>query len=211
MNLTDFPEANHPLIYPLLQIDDVVLLELLQTHLDKGKYLVALFCRYGNKINDLLSGFYELDYLTPISFKVWRDISYFFFNLDLNKITEKDNKYWENLIIEYAIDSLPKEDIEDLNLPQLSLDLRYFPLHFYLEQSIQLLPPKERLIIVTKDKFAWQEEQIINYLKTERINFLKEDIEDLYQYSHRQLLRLIPLDIRLIYLDKRHSINPSSE
>ncbi|AFZ48729.1 hypothetical protein Cyast_2787 [Cyanobacterium stanieri PCC 7202] len=206
MNQTDFPEANHPLIYPLLQIDDFTLLELLQTHPDKGKYLVSLFCRYGGRIDDLLSGFYEPEYITPISFKVWRDLSYFFFNLDLDIVNEKDNKYWENLIVEYAIDCLPKEDIEELNLPDISINLRHFPLHFYLEQSIQLLPPKERLIIVTKDKFGWQEEQIINYLKTEGINFLKEDIEDLYQYSHRQLLKLIPLDIRLIYLDKRNSI-----
>lgn len=206
MNPTDFPEANHPLIYPLLQIDDITLLELLQTYPDKGKYLVSLFCRYAGRISDLLSGFYEVESITSISFKVWRDLSYFFFNLDLDSVREKDNKYWENLIIEYAIDCLPKEDIEELNLPDFSINLRHFPLHFYLEQSIQLLPPKERLIIVTKDKFGWQEEQIINYFKTEGLNFVEEDIEDLYQYSHRQLLKLIPLDVRLIYLDKRNSI-----
>lgn len=206
MTQTYFPEANHPLIYPLLQIDDVILLELLQTHLDKGKYLVSLFCRYYPKINNVISEFYEPEYLTPISFQLWREISYFFFHLDLEKNNKKDSQYYENIIVDYAIDCLPKEDNQELKFREISLDLRYFPLHFYLEQSTNLLSPKERLIIVTKDKFGWQEEQIINYLKAEGENIISEDIEDLYNYAHKQLLKLIPLDIRLIYLDKRNSI-----
>ncbi|AUC60075.1 hypothetical protein AA637_02400 [Cyanobacterium sp. HL-69] len=206
MNPTDFPEANHPLIYPLLQIDDVTLLDLLQNHLDKGKYLVSLFCRYHNKIDDVISGFYEPEHLSSISFQLWREISYFFFSLDLNQDDKRDNIYYENIIIEYAIDCLPKEDLEELNVNKTSLELRYFPLHFYLEQSINLLSPKERLIIITKDKFGWQEEQIINYLKAEGKSILSEDIGDLYSSAHKQLLKLIPLDIRLIYLDKRNSI-----
>ncbi|MGY6528493.1 MAG: hypothetical protein ACXITR_01060 [Cyanobacterium sp.] len=206
MNPTDFPEANHPLIYPLLQIDDGTLLELLQTHLDKGKYLVSLFCRYGNKVNEVISGFYEAEYLPFISFQLWREISYFFFNIDLNEVNRINNNSYEDLIIEYVIDCLPKEDLEEQYIKEISLDLRYFPFHFYLEQSINLLSPKERLIIITKDKFGWQEEQIINYLKAEGKSILPEDIEYLYNHAHKQLLKLIPLDIRLIYLDKRDSL-----
>ncbi|MBE9223349.1 hypothetical protein IQ215_11635 [Cyanobacterium stanieri LEGE 03274] len=206
MNSTDFPEANHPLIYPLLQIDDVILLELLQTHLDKGKYLVSLFCRHYSKINDVIVGFYEAEDLTYFSFQVWREISYFLFNLNLDKSNKQDEQFYENIIIEYAIDYLQKEDRKEFKNNEISLDIRYFPLHFYLEQSINLLSPKERLIMVTRDKFAWQEEQIINYLKAEGNNISSEDIEDLYHYAHKQLLKLIPLDIRLIYLDKRNSI-----
>lgn len=193
-----FPELNHELIKPLQAVDDIQLWKLWQKNPSQARYLIILFYRYVN--------------LTK------------YFDDGLNKIKIKTD-YFEQLWV-FIIDQLLRYKIsEESNLPDAILDLvqqflrnekiiinqvydddsdfqlRDFLLKYYLQKSLEKLSPIERIILVTKDKFAWEEDKILQYLQQQqKKNITLAEIKAYYIQAHSRLLNYLPTDIISIYL-----------
>jgi len=208
MNFLYIPEATHPLIHPLLQVNDSTLMTLLQNNPHKGKYLVAIFCRYHHKIRLLISKITEQtsvnlseNNITAIACFVWKEIAHFLVNFDRENLStiEKESLYvWLTSFVE---DLLNHKQFSETYLDKHNLQFNLFPLYFYTEIALNLLTPKERLIVVTQDKFAWGKDQIINYLEAKGEMITEDQVQSIYDQAHRKILEFIPSDIDLIYLD----------
>jgi len=208
MNFLYIPEATHPLIHPLLQINDSNLVELLQNHPYNGKYFVAIFCRYHHKIRLLIQKITEQKFInlsenkiTAIAYFVWKEIAHFLVNFDQENLSnmEKESLYvWLHKFVE---DLLNHHQFSDTYLDKQNLPFNLFPLYFYTEIALNLLEPQERLILVTQDKFAWGKKQIINYLEAKGEFITEDQIQSIYNQAHQKILKFIPSDINLIYLN----------
>ncbi|MBF2057994.1 MAG: hypothetical protein IGQ45_12450 [Cyanobacterium sp. T60_A2020_053] len=195
----DFPEVNHPFIQPLLQLDDSTLVELLQSQPQKGKYLVTIFCRYHHKIIDLLTDFYSQEDIIIIALQLWEKIAHLLFNFEITNLAKEVNSLhvW---LLDYTIDTLSTGELTISVGNSGNLDLRFFPLYFYTEKALSLLDDKQRLIIVLKDKFDWEDKQIISYFQGKNQFINHDDIMHCYEGAHHQIINYLPVDIYSIYL-----------
>lgn len=200
MNPYFFPEVNHALIQPLLAMDDSQLLDLWQQYPRQGKYSVAIFCRYTPEtfamLNQIASGTIT-EHLFTYSWQIiLGKLSLVFLNQEKENLPQSLQSW-----IESVINSVIEEH-QTLQIipPKPTLPTRYFPLQFYLEQALPEIHPFYRLIIVTKEKFAWQDTQLLNYLQRKGYTLSSQELRDYYTQGYHSLLKHIPEDILDIYL-----------
>lgn len=201
MNPYFFPEVNHFLIQPLLAMDDSQLLALWQQYPREGKYSVAIFCRYTPQtfvlVNQIPSeGIAE--YLFNYS---WEIILAKLPNLQLTGEEEELSFSLGNWIEKVTKSVIEEHQTLQIIPPKPTLPARYFPLQFYLEQALLQIHPFYRLILVTKEKFSWQESQILDYFQQKGYNLSSQELRGYYTQAYNNLLLHIPDDIRSIYLE----------
>lgn len=195
----DCPEVNHELIVSLQEVDDFTLWKIWQQNQDQARYLIAIFCRYFNLLNDSTMGLNNLNIIHQYFEQVW----YFIFE----KLARESLENYSNLaemIVSSVSDFLTQEQIiinysEDSRL--YDENKRYIPLKYYLRKSLEELSPLERLVIVTEDKFGWKEEQIIDYLQKRQKNIVASELQGIYTKAYSRLINALPTDVVTIYLE----------
>lgn len=201
MNPYFFPEVNHALIQPLLAMDDSQLLNLWQQYPDEGKYSVAVFCRYTHQTFTLLNNIHTegmTEYLFTYSWHlIFSKLSdSYLYQTQKNKLTSLEN-YIEKIVK----DVIEEHETSQIIPPKPTLPSRYFPLQYYLELALPRIHPFYRLILVTKEKFAWQNTQILDYLSQKGHNLSSQELREYYAQAYQELLGKIPDDIYYIYLE----------
>lgn len=192
-----FPELNHELIKPLQNIDDVELWKLWQKYPQQAKYLLMLFYRYFNLINNLITNVNKID----IEQKYYERLWFFIFDQLTNYSLEEDVNFTE-VLQQITQNFFERENIivKEISQNQDLSELRKLPLKYYLQKNIEKLSPLERLIVVSKDKFAWEDEQIFQYLEGQKKIITLAEIKAYYTQAHSKLVNLLPIDIVAIYL-----------
>jgi hypothetical protein len=192
-----FPELNHELIKPLQDIDDIHLWKLWQKNSSQARYLIILFYRYVNLTKYFDNGLNKIEIKKDNFEGLW-----FFIIKQLLKYQILEEVDLREVILDLIQQFLTDEkfitskvygDVSDFQL-------RYFPFKYYLQQSLEKLSPIERVILVIKDKFDWEEEKILQYLQQHENNITLAEIKAYYTKAHSQLLNYLPTDIISIYL-----------
>ncbi len=197
-------EINHPIIEPLLAKSDQELLALFHAHPDLGRYLVVIFCRYGQIIYTLTreSGrsAVEAEYLFG---KTWGHIY-----RELKLLNLEATKPLQNFLIDITAVAINTFDANlDTHEHKIKYDLCLTPpiLLCYLNQALDQIPKDLRLVLTLSQTFNWSSSRIAAYLKSEgelqntQVRRIK-DIDELISQANVTLTQLLPQDIQEIYL-----------
>ena len=195
-----FPEINHELILPLQSLDDFQLCQKWENEPHKYRYLLAIFFRHYQladtfKINDKYRELIDQYYV-----QLW------FFIFDRLLLALPSEQYNLEVVIKSLIEEFfsQEELIDKQTSPRKeSFDeiVRYLPLQYFLEKALSKLYPLERIIIVTKDNFGWDENKILEYLHQQEQNITLSELKAYYTQAHSRLINALPTDIITVYLN----------
>jgi len=208
VQVPSFPEANHPLVKTLFHYSDRELLTLYQRHPDEGKYFTAIFCRYSQIVYTLIQHSVkspvQADYLFA---SIWRHLFHELRSLDVREGANGDETVAGSLTLQNWIINMTALCINQADLPPVesirySLEAAPPPLWCYLLQSLDLLPPLQRLVVVMAQTFHWSEGRIAAYLQAEGDAISPAEVLQQLQLAYSTLESSLPEDIRSIYLEK---------
>lgn len=204
MQIPTFPESNHSLIRELHHYSDQELLTLFQRYPDAGKYFTALFCRYSPIVYSLIRHSVrspvQADYLFAVT---WRHIYYELGGLDLHEHATADKPFtlqsWLINITAVCINRMELPPVEQI---QYSLQAASPPMWCYVEQALDRLIPLQRLMILMAQTFHWSETRISAYLQAEGEMISSNEVKYHLKRAYQELERVLPEDIRTIYLSQ---------
>ncbi|WP_330203315.1 hypothetical protein [Cyanobacterium sp. Dongsha4] len=194
-----FSDLNHELLIPLHKESDIFLWEKWQSNPSKARYLVEIFIRYHKLINDCQENYIDKVSLDKYYKQIW---FYIIDNLLEYPISEET-------ILRDVIFTLSKNFFQEHNviynsfyINPIDYDLlkKYIPLIYFLNKSLNKLNSLERLTIVAIDKFGWQEEKLIEYLRQHQQNLTIAELKSYYTKGYSNLINNLPTDIIAIYL-----------
>ena len=197
INSDVFPELNHELIKPLQEVDDLELWKLWQKFPHQARYLILLYYRYADFTKNVDNGLNNVETKKQYFERLW------FFIIE--KII--DYPLTENTVFSEVIEDLinqffteEKVIVNQRYKNDYNFQLRYLPLKYYLQKNLGKLSPLERIILVTKDKFGWEDEKVLEYLRQQKQVITLAEIKAYYTQAHSRLLNFLPTDIVSIYL-----------
>lgn len=200
MQIPRFPSANHRLIKSLSQCSDQELVTFFQRHPEQGKYFTAIVNRYSPIVYTLISHSarspVQADYLFALT---WRHIFHEMRGLVPWTETEGEINSFQNWLINmtaFCINQMELPPVESINY-----DIQSSPpdLWCYLEQSLDLLSPSMRLMVIMAQNFHWSETRIAAYLQAEGEMITPAEVKQLLQDGYKLLEEQLPEDIREIY------------
>lgn len=201
IKLPTIPEANHPLIQPLLSQSDQELLQLIRQHPHQGRYFTALFCRYSDFIYTLFNqhaNFYvQVDYLFA---QTWRSIFQLLSDPQDPPNIDFSQPGLLNLIADQVAARILQEPLPPVESIHYSLSAAPPPLWCYLETSLDQMPAETRLIMVMAQTFHWSIPRIVAYLESEGQKRSPEEVQAKVNEGYRLLKKSLPEDICEIYL-----------
>lgn len=195
-----FPEAHHPIVKALFHHSDQELLTLFQRYADSGQFFTALFCRYSPMVYTLIQKStrspVQAEYLLAL---IWRHVFHELAGVDLRVFSESGSTFQTWLL------AVTASGINDAELPpveEIHYDLRSAspPFWCYLDRALEQLPPLIRLVVVMAQTFHWSETRIAAYLQAEGEQVSPDQVKEHLQEGYRTLEKLLPEDIRTIYL-----------
>ena len=214
-----FPESHHPLIEALSSHSDWDLLTLFKLYPEQGKYFTAIFCRYtpiiytltphaarymlhqpGATHSEVEPSPLQIDYLFAL---IWR---YFYSEMHRLELPEGDEASSNSFSLQNWLIDMTAARVRQIELPSAdSINYRLKaaspPLWCYLEQALDLLPSRMRLIVLMAQTFHWSETQIATYLqKTEKEKISPAEVQASIQQGDQMLEAALPEDIQTIYL-----------
>lgn len=199
-----FPEANHPLIQPLAQRSDQDLLTLFQRYPDQGRYFAALLCRYTPMVYTLIwhstRSAVQADYLFALT---WRHLFYEMGGLDVGEMSQAGGgkTTLQNWLINTTAQCINRINLPPVEEIQYSIQAAPPPLWCYVEQALEMLPPRQRLITIMAQTYHWSETRIAAYLQAEGESFSPSEIRSALQEAYQHLETALPADLRAIYFD----------
>lgn len=204
MQIPRFLEANHALVHPLSQLSDQELLTLFQRYPDRGRYFVALLCRYTPIVYTLVSNSarspVQADYLFAM---IWRHIYYELGGLDLRSTSpDKPALTLQNWIINITAHCINQAHLPPVEEIQYSIKAAPPALWCYVEQSLDQLPPLQRLITVMSQTYHWSETRISAYLQAEGEALSAAQVKAQLHQAARALEQVLPADLRNIYFNE---------
>lgn len=210
MQIPTFPEYNHPLVKSLSHHSDRDLLLLFQRHPDEGKYFTAIFCRYSPIVYTLIrhsaKSPVQADYLFALT---WRHLFYEMGGLDLQ--TRDEGLTLQNWIINITAFCINQAQLPPVESIHYSLKTASPPLWCYLEQALAQLPPVLRLMVLMAQTFHWSETRIAAYLQAEGEAMSPGEVRVRLQEGYRLLEKVLPHDIRVIYLGAEEASAPEPQ
>jgi hypothetical protein len=202
-----FPECNHSLVKSLFRYSDRDLLTLFQRHPEQGKYFVAIFCRYSPIVYTLIAHSarspVQGDYLFALT---WRHIFYEMRGLELRDRNTRESSSFQNWLINMTAICINQANLPPVESINYNLQAASPPLWCYLEQSLDILPPIVRLILVMSKTFRWSSTRIAAYLQAEGDNLSPSIVQERLNQGYRLLEVNLPEDIREIYLGESESV-----
>lgn len=199
-----FPEANHSLIQPLAQMSDQDLLTLFQRYPDQGRYFTALLCRYTPVVYTLIwhstRSAVQADYLFALT---WRHIFYEMGGLNVHQLgTGAPEATLQNWLINVTAQCINRANLPPVEEIQYSIQAAPPPLWCYVEQALEQLPPRQRLITIMAQTYHWSETRISAYLQAEGERLSTAEIKASLQEAYQHLETALPEDLRAIYFDE---------
>ncbi|MGG6267870.1 RNA polymerase sigma factor [Leptolyngbya sp. AN03gr2] len=195
-----FPEARHPIVKALFHHSDQELLTLFQRYPDSGQFFVALFCRYSPIVYSLISRSarspVQSEYLLAM---IWRHVFHELAGVDLRAFSQSGSTFQTWLL---AVTASGINEAELPSVEEIHYDIRSMspPFWCYLDRALEQLPPATRLMVVMSQTFHWSETRIAAYLQAEGEQISPDEIKTQLQEGYRVLEKLLPEDIRTIYL-----------
>ncbi len=219
MQIPPFPECDHELVKALIHHSDYELVVGLQRSPADGKYFTALFCRYSSVVYSLIrhsaKSPVQADYLFALT---WRHLLSELGAIDLSPYEQKSDPASDNTAADFSLQSwlinLTAAHINQVEMPSVE-SIHYVlkdappPLWCYTERSLDRLSPRHRLMIVMAQTFGWSDTRISAYLQAEGENLSALEVHAELQVAYRSLERLIPADMRTIYLGHPLTVVPS--
>lgn len=204
MQTLNFPEANHTLVKSLTHHSDQELLTLFQNHPDRGRYFVAIFCRYALIVYTLIGHSVkspvQAEYLFALT---WRHIFYEMRGLNLrNEKTPDSETTLQNWIINVSAICINRAELPPVESIHYSLKDHPPPLWCYVGQALDQIEPLLRLIILMAQTFHWSETRIAAYLQAEGESISPSEVRMLLERGYKILETTIPEDIGAIYLGR---------
>lgn len=203
VSIPSFPECSHSLIKSLAHYSDQDLLTLFQRHPDSGQYFAALFCRYSPMVYTLIRHSarspVQAEYLFA---NTWRHVFYELGGLDLR---DSNGSGQAAMTLQSWLINVTAICINQTDLPPVEAihyDLKEAPpvLWCYIEQALDQLPPKLRLMVLMAQTFRWSETRIAAYLQAEGEAISPAQVTTELQEGYRLLEAALPADIRELYL-----------
>ena len=195
-----FPEINHELMIPLQSLDDEQICHKWLQEPDKYRYLLAIFYRYYQLQNSFdidLNVQYLID-------KYYVQLWYFIFDELFTNISLSVPNALKDTIQLLIESFFLKEEIANEKLTadnQINQEnIRYLPLQYFLAKALNNLSPLERIILITKDKFGWEEDKILQYLQQQNQPMSLSELKSYYTQAHFRLVNNLPTDIITICL-----------
>ncbi|GAP96523.1 RNA polymerase sigma factor [Leptolyngbya sp. NIES-2104] len=195
-----FPEAHHPIVKALFHHSDQELLTLFQRYPDSGQFFVALFCRYSPIVYSLISRSarspVQSEYLLAL---IWRHVFHELAGVDLRAFSQSGSTFqtWLLAVTASGINEAELPAVEDIHYDIRSMSP---PFWCYLDRTLEQLPPATRFMVVMSQTFHWSETRIAAYLQAEGEQISPDEIKAQLQEGYRLLEKLLPEDIRTIYL-----------
>jgi hypothetical protein len=195
-----FPEAHHPIVKALFHHSDQELLTLFQRYPDSGQFFVALFCRYSPIVYSLVSRSarspVQSEYLLAL---IWRHVFHELAGVDLRAFSQSGSTFqtWLLAVTASGINEADLPTVEDIHYDIRSMSP---PFWCYLDRALEQLPSATRLMVVMAQTFHWSETRIAAYLQAEGEQISPDEIKANLQEGYRSLEKLLPEDIRTIYL-----------
>jgi hypothetical protein len=195
-----FPEANHSIVKALFHHSDQELLTLFQRYPDSGQFFTALFCRYSPMVYALIQRSarspVQAEYLLAL---IWRHVFHELAGVDLRVFSQSGSTFQTWLL------AVTASGINEAELPpveEIHYDIRRAspPFWCYLDRALEQLPPLNRLMVVMAQTFHWGETRIAAYLQAEGEQIDSEQVKAHLKEGYRSLEKLLPDDIRTIYL-----------
>ena len=205
MQIPSFPEANHPLIQPLAQRSDQDLLTLFQRYPDQGRYFAALLCRYTPMVYTLIwhsvRSAVQADYLFALT---WRHLFYEMGGLDVGEMSQAGGgkTTLQNWLINATAQCINRVNLPPVEEIQYSIQAAPPPLWCYVEQALEMLPARQRLITIMAQTYHWSETRIAAYLQAEGESFSPSEIRSALQEAYQHLETALPADLKTIYFDE---------
>ena len=202
MQIPAFPECNHSLVQSLHHHNDCELLALFQRHPEDGKYFLAIFCRYSPIVYSLIQHSVRSPAQTNYLFAItWRHLFYELGGLDLSqKPTQSFSlQNWLIQITALCINRVELPAVEEINY---SLQSATPPLWCFMEQALDSLVPRQRLIVLMAQTFHWSESRIAAYLQAEGEIISAHQVAQELAAGYQQLEMALPEDIAQIYLQR---------
>ncbi|WP_369797110.1 sigma-70 family RNA polymerase sigma factor [Kamptonema formosum] len=198
------------MVKSLFHHSDQELLTLFQRHPDLGKFFTAIFARYSPIVYTLIShsakSVVQADYLFALT---WRHIFHELRDLDLRQDYDTGGKTsalsLQNWLINTTALCINSVELPPVESIHYSLQAAPPPLWCYVQQSLDLLLPLQRVAIVMAQTFHWSETRIAAYLQAEGENLTPADVPKLLEEGYRLLEAQLPADIHAIYLDGQTS------
>lgn len=203
--IPQFPEARHPLIEPLAQMSDQELLQHFQQQPDQGRYFAAILCRYTPIVYTLIwhstRSAVKADYLFAV---VWRHIFYELggLNLSANNTTHGPELTLQSWLINVTAQAINRVNLPAVEEIQYSLKAAPPPLWCYVEQALDRLPPRQRLMTIMAQTYHWSETRIAAYLQAEGEKVSEGEVQSSLRAAYQQLETALPADLRTIYFDE---------
>lgn len=199
VQIPSFPEANHPLIQALNHYSDLDLLTLFQRYPEQGKYFTGIFCRYSPIIYSLVGNSarspVQADYIFALT---WRHIFHEMRGLNLRDDHVNADSL-QNWLINTTAMCLNGTEIPPVESINYDIKQATPPLWCYLEQSLELIPPLVRLVLVMADNYHWSPTRISAYLQAEGEDLTSEDVEYWVEQGRQFVLNELPKDICELY------------
>lgn len=204
-----FPEANHPIVKALFHHSDQELLTLFQRYPDAGQYFTALFCRYSPMVYTLIQHTarspVQADYLLAL---IWRHVFHELGGVDLRAFGDGGTSF-QSWLLAVTASGMNEADIPPVEEIHYDLQSASPPFWCYLDRALEQLPPATRLMVVMSQTFHWSETRIAAYLQAEGEQVSPAQVKAHLQDGYQTLEKLLPEDIRTIYLGG-HSIQQES-
>jgi hypothetical protein len=207
VNIPHFPECDHGLVQSLQHLSDQELVTLCQRHAASGRYFTAIFCRYSPMVYSLIRHSarspVQAEYLFALT---WRHILHELSGIDCSQdraVGDTQKPFTlQNWIINVTALCINQAVVPEVESIHYSLGDASPPFWCYVEQSLDRLPPVERLIMVMALTFRWSEARIVAYLRAEGEQLSAAQVRQKLEWAYQRLEESLPEDIQAIYLDK---------
>lgn len=218
VEIPSFPECKHPIVSALARHTDHELLTLFQRRPESGQYFLAIFCRYSSLVFTLIQHSarspVQANYLFAMT---WRHIYHELRGVELRDFLPPPSLSSESDAGGELGQSPPSLDLQSwlinitavcINKAQLppteaihyAMEKASPPLWCYLEQAMNQLGPKHRLVLLLAQTFHWSRPRILAYLQAEGEPINMGQLNRVLEESYIQLHDLLPEDIQDIYL-----------
>lgn len=208
MQIPAFPECNHSLVQSLHHHSDCELLRLFQQHPEDGKYFLAIFCRYSPIVYSLIQHSVRSPVQTHYLFAItWRHLFYELGGLNLSQNSGQNAaqsppvslQNWLIQVTALCINRVELPAVEEINY---SLQSATPPLWCFMEQALDGLTPRQRLVVLMAQTFHWSESRIAAYLQAEGEMISAHQVMQELEAGYQQLELALPEDICEIYLQR---------
>jgi hypothetical protein len=213
VQLPRFPECNHPLIKSLSHLSDRELLSLFQECPEAGIYFTAIFCRYSPLVYSLVQHMgrspTQVEYLFGLT---WRHIFETLPHLPAQEMTGTDpsSPTLQSWLIDQTALCINQITIPAAETIRYSLQAAPPPLWCYLEQALEQLPTRLRLMVRMAQTLQWSETLIAGYLQAEGEEISSPEITAYLQEGYQLLEASLPKDISTLYLQDPAPQSPPS-